>query len=333
MIMKPLTIVIPTRNRPVFLEKCLRSVFEQQTVNPKVIVSDNSTSTCDVPAIHALQKQYPFDYVRQSGELDQTAHLKICMLELPSSPWVLLLHDDDEFCPGAVEKIELFLQELNVGIVLAGIQQIDQDGRQYGQWIPKFDGTFSGEEALLRIGLDGCPYPPGTIFNVATARQLGGFIGIDGVACDHLFALQMAYHHGAALFPEVIGRYRSGPHQIFHVSKLEEAASWLDFELRQVELIRTLPCSAGVLDRLIDYRTWSVFLAVVPYCLQSRSSALLRLTRRCLKLSPQLGEWQNRVRNEYPFLFSRVRWHSWSLVQAAKMAIRIPLRWLLREGH
>ena len=62
-----LTIVIPTRDRPDFLEKCLRSVFERQTALPQVIVSDNSKF--DHPAINQLRDKYGFAYIRQSGEL------------------------------------------------------------------------------------------------------------------------------------------------------------------------------------------------------------------------------------------------------------------------
>ncbi len=39
--------------------------------------------------------------------------------------------------------------------------------------------------------------------------------------------LQLAYHHGVAIFRKLVGCHRSGPHQIFHVSRPEQVASWL----------------------------------------------------------------------------------------------------------
>ena len=75
-----LTIVILSRDRPEFLEKCLRSVFEDQKVVPNVIVSDNSTR--DHIGIKKLRSNYPFTYVRQSGQLSMTEHHNAC-LELP----------------------------------------------------------------------------------------------------------------------------------------------------------------------------------------------------------------------------------------------------------
>src|SRR5262245_1153584 len=93
MIRDLLTIVIPTRDRPEQLELCLESIFEQQAIIPDVIVSDNSVH--DHPAIGDARQRYGFTYVRQSGDLSMTDHLNAC-LELSSTPWMMLLHDDDE---------------------------------------------------------------------------------------------------------------------------------------------------------------------------------------------------------------------------------------------
>src|SRR5688572_3146529 len=101
-----LTIVIPTRDRPGFLELCLRSIFECQTTIPEVIVSDNSTS--DYPAVFAMRRKYVFTYVRQSGKMSMSEHVNTC-ISFPSTPWMMLLHDDDEVCPDSLSKVEAFL--------------------------------------------------------------------------------------------------------------------------------------------------------------------------------------------------------------------------------
>jgi glycosyltransferase involved in cell wall biosynthesis len=326
-----LTIVIPTRDRPDFLEKCLRSVFERQTALPRVIVSDNSKY--DHPAINQLRDKYGFAYIRQSGELSQCEHLNICCLELPSTPWVLLLHDDDELYRDAIRNLECFLQGREAaGIVVAGIEHIDQRDQARGQWIPKTQGTFRGEDGLLRLGLDGWAFPPATVFNVEASRQMGAFIGIDGVASDHTFALKLAYSYGVAFFTEIVGRYRSGAHQIFHFSNPEEAEAWLDFTIREAGFVRTIGCSANAVEQLLDYRTWSVFLAIAPSCLQSHPSLLFRVVRKCLDASPGRGEWQNRARERYPFLFSRFQWFIHSIFKAARTVLPAPLRRRLRAA-
>jgi glycosyltransferase involved in cell wall biosynthesis len=327
-----LTIVIPTRDRPEFLEKCLRSVFDDQTALSQVIVSDNST--VDQAVIGKLQDKYRFAYVRQSGQLSQDVHLNICCLELPSTRWVLLLHDDDELYPDGIRNLQSFLPgREDAGIVIAGIQHIDRQGAVRGQWMPKRRGTFKGEDGLLRLGLDGWAFPPATVFNVEASRQMGGFIGINGVASDHTFALKLAYRYGVAFFTEIVGRYRSGPHQIFHFSNTEEAEAWLDFTIREAELVRTIGCSDNAVEQLLDYRTWSVFLAIAPSCLESHASLLFRVVRKCLDVSPGLGEWQKRARESYPFLFSRFQWFVYLIFKVARTVLPAPLRRRLRTAR
>src|SRR5918996_4149579 len=147
-----LTIVISTRNRPEFLELCLRSVFDCQDVVPNVIVSDNSTSDLDV--VQSLRKRYGFSYIRQSGNLSMTEHHNAC-LNLPRTPWALLLHDDDELFPNALSRLQAFLPDCNsAGVVIGGTQHIDAQGVARGVWIPETNGSVKGEEGVLRLGLD-----------------------------------------------------------------------------------------------------------------------------------------------------------------------------------
>jgi glycosyltransferase involved in cell wall biosynthesis len=333
MISELLTIIIPTRNRPDFLELCLRSVFESQSIVPHVIVSDNSTS--DQPVINILQTKYRFGYVRQSGKLTQVEHFNAC-LKISPSQWVLLLHDDDELYPDSVKELQPFLERLeNAGLAIGGIEHIGQEGEARGCWIPKHNGVFREEDGLLRLGLDGCAYPPATVFRSEASRRLGGFIGIDGVASDHVLALQLAKSDGVAFFNQIVGRYRSGPQQIFHVSTAEQAEAWVEFTVREAELMRrSISCSVDILDQLVDYRTWWIFLMVAPHCVKTDLSLAWRLTRKCLRVSPTPGEWLSRAKKEYPFLFSRLRRATWPVFQTAKAAVPASFRrWFRTQQH
>ena len=323
-----LTIVIPTRDRPDFLELCLQSVFECQTAVPPVIVSDNSTS--ERTAIRALQRKYGFHYVRQCGELSMTEHWNAC-LELPSTRWIWLIHDDDQLCPESVAKLQSFLVKCeDVAIVVAGLEYIDEEGKKLGKWIPKINGTFRGEEGLLALGLDFGAFSPTTIFSVAASRQIGGFVDVNGAAADYTFTVRLAYSYGVAFFPELVGRFRIGHLQSTDYSTPEKAEAFLDFVVREGELIRTLGCSRSAADQIIDYTTWETFLKVAPPWLQSHESFVFGLTQKCLRVSPRRGEWQNRARQEYPFLFWRLQWLLWPLFKAAKHALPAPLRRWLR---
>ena len=103
-----LTIVIPTRDRSELLALCPRSVFEDQPSVPRVIISGNSTR--DHPAVQTLQRRYRFASVRQSGSQSAAEHLNVC-LRMPTSRWVLQLHDDDELCSATLGTLQEFLAD------------------------------------------------------------------------------------------------------------------------------------------------------------------------------------------------------------------------------
>src|SRR5262245_5386259 len=103
-----ISVVIPARDRPDYLERALLSIFERQAEIPQVVVSDNSTR--DFPEMERLRRRYPFSYVRQTGNLTMFEHHSACM-KLSATPWAFLLHDDDELYPGAVDTLTPLLAD------------------------------------------------------------------------------------------------------------------------------------------------------------------------------------------------------------------------------
>jgi SAM-dependent methyltransferase len=324
-----LTIVIPTRNRLDFLEDCLKSVFDRQTTIPKVIVSDNSTS--DAPGMEILRKKYGFSYVRQSGNLSMTQHHNAC-LTFASTPWAMLLHDDDELYPNILEKMESLLARRDTaGLVVGGIEFIDQKGEPYGAWIPETGGSFKGEDIVLRLGLDFQVSPPGCIWNVETFKQVGGFPDANGPGADYTLVLRLAYSHGVRLFPEIIGRYRIGTQQATDYSTPERAEAILDCSITMAQLTRTIGVSPSAADQLVDYMTWWIFRLTAASLLRDHPFFVSRMCRKCELASPANGVWRERIRSEYPFLFWRPQWLSITLYKIAMIFVPAPARQLLRQ--
>jgi glycosyltransferase involved in cell wall biosynthesis len=317
MISELLTIVIPTRNRPDFLELCLRSVFERQQVVPRVFVSDNSTS--DVPATHSLRERFPFTYIRQSGNLSMTEHHNAC-LNLPETPWALLLHDDDELYPQALSKLEPFLERCaNAGVVVGGFQTIDEHSVVKAEWTPKRSDTLRGEEGVLQLGLNYLAHPPGTVINVAAFRQAGGFPDALGASADFPLILHLTSAYGLAYFPDFIGRYRVGSHQTTDFSP-KGAERTMDQTIRMSNLCRTIGVSQTVADQLIDYNTWWIFRIIAARLFAAHPFFVLKLFRKCLHETPTIGKWKDQIRQEWPVFFFPQTWLS---VLAYTVALRL----------
>jgi hypothetical protein len=282
-----------------------------------------------VPAIDVLRAKYNFAYVRQSGKLNMTDHHNAC-LELVSTPWALLLHDDDELSPDILSRLESFLSECKgAGMVVGGIEYIDQKGNVRGVWAPQRTQILRGEAAVLLLGLDFRTSPPGWIWNVEAFRQAGGFPDSNGVAADYPLVLKIAYSPGVALFSQVIGRYRIGDQQTTNYSNPKEAEATLDCSIKMAQLTRKIGVSAAISDQLMDYMTWWIFRIIAAGTLESHPFFVSRLCRKCLRLTPADGQWRTRVRSEFPLLFWKPQWAIMGLFKLRRFMPR-PLRKTLR---
>jgi hypothetical protein len=301
-----LTIVIPTRDRVELLRLTLASVYERQTRIPPVIVSDNSTKTDD-GEMENLRRRYGFSYVRQSGQLPLTKHHNAC-LAMPSTPWVWMLHDDDELMPGVVAEVESTLAECpDVGLLVGGVEYISSDGHPSRAWVP-VAGKTRGEEAMRAIGLDWQARAPSQVFSVEAARKLGGYADTAGVTGDYAFAVLMAKEFGVTFYPRLIGRFREGhSHAADFTSGSERIDRWFEFNYQQARVIGSSGCSPQVHAELTDYLMWNTLWQLLTR--QGTSVPhLARRTRFCRAHSPNPGKWRGRVQKEFPILLQRPTW-------------------------
>jgi glycosyltransferase involved in cell wall biosynthesis len=318
-----LTIVIPARNRPDFLELCLRSVFERQETRVKVIVSDNSTS--ELPTIVRLRNKYPFCYVRQSGKLTMVEHHNAC-LRLASTRWALLLHDDDELYPQSLSKIDAFLETApEVGLIIGGFERIDECSSVQSVWAAQTVEELRGEAGVLRLGLDFRATPPATIYHVSSFRQIGGFPNALGASADYPLILRLINERGAILFPEVIGRYRIGNQQATDFT-LTGAERTLDETILMSNLTRSIGVSAAVSYQLVDYNIWWIFRIIAGSWFSSHPFFVSRLFRKCLRSTPGTGYWKARVREEYPLLFFQPPWLAIFCYKAGRLLLPPSIR-------
>ena len=329
-----LTIVIPTRNRTGLLASCLRSVFEKQLSHPRVIVSDNSHPS---PAdIEPLRRRYAFEYVRQSGTLSIVEHFNAC-LNLARTRWVLLLHDDDELYPHCLTHLEAYLaqyEDAGIGIIVGGVERIDADGSISGRWVHENPGIHRGEEAVLALGLNRHPYAPSTILGVSEVRRRGGYrnVGALPLPADSTLDLTLAYLHGVAFLPHVIGRYREGHAQQSQVSTPDKIRAWLRFMAEMAERVGDSGCPERTIRKLVDYWVWSFLPWMVDVWWEIDRRFVFELCDECLRLSPEPGEWQRRIRRDFPFLFWRPRWCAWPLFRVRRKVAYLSGRGAWKRG-
>jgi len=101
--MKPISVVIATANRPLFLETALGSVARQTAVNEieEVIVSENLGNRAS-EKVCAKFKSLPIKYIFRDPPMTLVQH-GVDLYKTAKSEFVAVLHDDDWWCSGHLQ--------------------------------------------------------------------------------------------------------------------------------------------------------------------------------------------------------------------------------------
>jgi glycosyltransferase involved in cell wall biosynthesis len=209
------TVGIPTHNRSDLLERALRSVLAQTYKDLEIIVSDDASSD-DTPQRMSEFADPRIVYLRSEKNTGIARNTDKC-LERATGELLLMLNDDDELEPSAIEKLsQPFRQPPNgidperVGVTWCpcSVQGVDRRVK----WVT--DAGPAVEEGLdLVVGLfDGTRGPRfcGVMVRTADARLVGGYTVHHGPIPDVGNWTQVAIRRDHAIcIPDALARYTS----------------------------------------------------------------------------------------------------------------------------
>lgn len=141
------SVMIPTFNRPDYLEQTLRSVLEQDpgADEMQIEVIDNCSTVGDAEAIVRRVGGDRVSFYRQPQTVRPTVQGTTCYRRARGR-WVHLLHDDDLLLPGFYAEYRKFIEEHpEVAAVFCGVVVIDERGewqRVANAPLPVFDGVI-----------------------------------------------------------------------------------------------------------------------------------------------------------------------------------------------
>jgi len=153
----PLSITIPTRNRPGLLERALRSVVH--AVAPvaehiEVAVSDGSDDDATGDAVERVLTGWPseYRYVRNRPPLSMVENLNRAV-EISSGEWVMQLDDDDYLLPGVGAAMLDAIRRAAPAesVLLFGVHIVDIDGVRRREQTFRRERYLEPREALRRL--------------------------------------------------------------------------------------------------------------------------------------------------------------------------------------
>jgi glycosyltransferase involved in cell wall biosynthesis len=210
-----LTVGIPTYNRSAWLKEAVESVLSQSYTDFRLIISDNASDD-DTPQVIAAFADDRIEYVRLDTNVGALRNLN-GLIERTTTPFLLLLPDDDVLFPGHLEaSMRLLQQHDSIGAVHSAYHRIDDQSRIIGRVDPvscsgatTIERRDSAMERLMTsnslLGF------PSVIYRTQAISAAGGFQEDLGLFCDRTLWMRMVLDWDLGYLAEPLVGQRAHP--------------------------------------------------------------------------------------------------------------------------
>jgi glycosyltransferase involved in cell wall biosynthesis len=210
----PLSIAMPTRNRPGLLERALRSVV--RAVAPvaediEVAVSDGSDDGATGDVVERVLTDWPtgYRYVWNRPALSLVENMNRAA-EISTGQWVMWLHDDDYLLPGAGAAMLDAIRRAAPGesVLMFGVHIVDIDGVRRREQTFRRERYLEPREALRRL-LRNSSFvrQPTAVVRRAALEQEGLYDTTLGGAADTDMWVRLFSRHGVRCLPQATCAY------------------------------------------------------------------------------------------------------------------------------
>jgi glycosyltransferase involved in cell wall biosynthesis len=171
-----LSLIIPTRNRAQYLDRCLASVFHEiETDYPRteVIVIDGGSTDGTIEILKRHGNRISYWVSEPDSGVSEAANKGI---EKATGEIIRFLGDDDELIPGNTSQMMSYLSEHpNIDILLGHAAFFSQNGDEIKPMDIKQPVGPIGYRDLLDIGKIGWPSPEVSFNRRAIFEEYGGY--------------------------------------------------------------------------------------------------------------------------------------------------------------
>jgi hypothetical protein len=202
-----ITIAVTVFDRREYIEQAVASAMAQ-TRPVRVIVVEDCGPCGELQAQVLARFGSRITYHRNPRRRGLFDNWNVC-IELCTTPWLCLLHDDDFLEPGFVEAmLDLGARIPGKGLYYGRCNVVDAAGRVAWMTVA-LPGTDSRAADPAQVALHNPVCFPAEMFRADYARALGGFRASSSFTGDWDMWAKLALHHGAAATNRVIGNVRS----------------------------------------------------------------------------------------------------------------------------
>lgn len=201
-----ITIAITVYDRRDYILDAIESALGQRQAVKVLVVEDCSPD----PGLRAfVEEQFGvrIRYHRNAVRRGLFGNWNVC-LDLATTPWISILHDDDYLAPDFADAmIELANEAPNCGIYFSSVIHVDRS-RQRLPAPAAFAGSFRRLEPRSLAKVNDVLFP-GQLFRADLAQKLGGFREASQFCGDWEMWFKLTYHFGAAQTSRPVAYARS----------------------------------------------------------------------------------------------------------------------------
>jgi glycosyltransferase involved in cell wall biosynthesis len=205
------SVCIPMYNNAATIERCLRSILDQDGVDFEVVVVDDDSSD-DGPAIAAAMLRPGDRLFKNQPRLGLNGNHNKC-LELARGTCIQFVHGDDWLLPGALQTLSRRFDDPAVGLAFAPRQVVSDDERwrrKYGKMHRHFwklrernDGPALVRQVALRGAKENWVGEPSCVmFRRRLALEVGGLRNDIYQLMDSDFWLRLMLRSAVCFVPQ-----------------------------------------------------------------------------------------------------------------------------------
>jgi glycosyltransferase involved in cell wall biosynthesis len=241
---------IPTVRSPQYLTEALDSVLAQTFTGWRLTVSDNgggNAAEIVAPYLDDPRIAYRENTTILEGEFGALAGNWSSLITGATAPYVALLHDDDWWDPGFLERrVELLGRHPECGLVYGPHVDVDAAGVEIRRaQVPLEEGVYRPQEFVARFVRDKDlhPSPPSVLVRRDAYEAVGPQFNANFAMCDSEMWLRLALRFPVGFVAAHDAYYR------VHGQSLSAAArwgeSWIAYQEHVEQLLeRQLPAVA-----------------------------------------------------------------------------------------
>ncbi|MBA3843883.1 MAG: glycosyltransferase, partial [Actinobacteria bacterium] len=201
---------IPTRGRAMYLAEAIDSVLGQTLADVRITIGENGSGSSSVAAAVAPYLSDPrVRHVVHGEDLGAAGNFS-ALVQIGEAPYVALLHDDDRWSPGFLERrVEFLKANPACGLVFSGCYVIDGGGAVIDVWEATLAHGVHTPQTFLPAMYDRNLIPVPTVLVRRTAYEaVGPDFSDELLFDDHEMWLRLGSRFDVGCLPDLDASYR-----------------------------------------------------------------------------------------------------------------------------